>query len=174
MRDERGFTLLETLVAVAIAASLVLVLMMMPAAEHPYAAVAAAREFDAALAYARSIAATSGDGATLVFAPAPGASAQGFVLTVYSGRPDGNTPAASGLAPSLASASVIEASLGAPPFALFVDSSGALSGQGGYPSFNAGQPTFRTIAGEPACPSGGYRLTFSDPVHAEARVLPCG
>jgi hypothetical protein len=133
----------------------------------------AAAEFDAAIAYGRTIAATSGNGATLVFnrrLDANGSVTPGFVLTLYAGRP--TTAGAlqlARIAPVLSSGEVAEAKLGAVPFTLFLDSAGHVSGMSG--AFVPGT----VLATDPGCPSGASSLvlTFSDPHATDTRTLPC-
>ncbi|MDQ2663948.1 MAG: hypothetical protein M3Y18_07955 [Candidatus Eremiobacteraeota bacterium] len=116
------------------------------------------------------MAATSGDGATLVFRPAP-AGGQAFQLQLYAGRPDGSaTPAASG-PPADFDASVTETTLGAPPFSIFVTSAGYPSGAASYPPASG---ALEPIATEPACPAGGYRLRLQAGASSAERILPCG
>jgi hypothetical protein len=136
---------------------------------RPMAMRSSVTQFDAALAYARALAATSGNGATLLLTPrAP----VGFLIAVYSGRPtaaDALSPA--GIAPLSADGDVAEATLGKPPFAIYLNSAGhasmARTAAGATPS-----PT-----SEPACPpSGQWMLTFSDArtsTAPETRLLHC-
>ena len=127
-------------------------------------------QFDAALAYAKAIAATSGNGATMLVAPRLPA---GFAITLFSGRPtarDALQPA--GIAPFSADAAVAEATLGPPPFALYVNSAGRVSMA---PSATFGTPP--PLAAEPRCPSAGeWVLAFTDgrgPKGTDVRRLTC-
>jgi prepilin-type N-terminal cleavage/methylation domain-containing protein len=86
---ERGFTLLETVVAVAIIALLAGVVVW-SLAQRPAAAWQAANDFDAAFAAARAIAQTQSNGATLAFLPRTDGK-DGFTLRVYAGRPNGQS-----------------------------------------------------------------------------------
>ncbi len=147
---------------------------------RPNALVAATNDFDAALASAQAVAATSGNGATLVFAPrvAPNGSAlPGFMLRVYSGRPNGEATVAPARAIFVVgSAAVREKTLGGPPFTVFLDSAGNASGKAAYPQLDGrGDAEFASLAQEPPCPPGGFLLTFSVPQsHAsQTRVLSC-
>ncbi len=143
---------------------------------HPGALVQASNDFDAALADARALAVTSGNGATLVFAPRPNG-VPGFTLRVYTGRPtSAKSVFTSTSMPLVSDATVSEATLGTPPFAIFLGASGHASGKGGYPNVAAGgHATFPPIASEPPCPHGGFTLTFVGPQHARAtRTIPCG
>jgi prepilin-type N-terminal cleavage/methylation domain-containing protein len=171
---ERGFTLLEIVVAVAVAAML-LAAGLWAMAEHPASLAAATGGLDGALAAARSIAASSGNGATLVFAPRSASS--GFSLRVYRGRPNAaGAVAATTFGQVISDVAIRERTLGAVPFALFLDSAGNASGSAQYPSFDpGGSPIFSTISREPPCPAGGFVLTLTSPQSSATvtRMLPC-
>lgn len=133
----------------------------------------AAAQFDAALAYARALAATSGNGATLVFdrrTAADGTALPGFKLTVYSGRPtSAGALRSSSLPPVESGSDVSEARLGGVPFSIFLNGAGHASGMRGAASAAA------AIATDPGCPSreSAIALTFSDARAADARTLAC-
>jgi prepilin-type N-terminal cleavage/methylation domain-containing protein len=150
---QRGFTLLEMLVVVAIVITVATIFCFRSGA-RPIAMRSALTEFDAALAYGKALAATSGNGATLAFAPTD----SGFRIDVYSGRP--TAPGAlhpAGIAPFVLDGGVGEATMGAPPFALFLNSAGHAS----MAAFSGPAPA--PMSSEPACPSGGrWVLTFTD------------
>jgi type II secretory pathway pseudopilin PulG len=172
---EAGFTLLELVVAVGITVILLAAGGYWMLSMRPAALRGALDDFDANLATAKAIAASSGNGATLVFAPQPNG-ALGFTLRVYSGRPN----AASAVSPTNAMiasspASVSEAHFGKPPFAIFLNSAGYPTGSANYPTLDAQEnPTFGVIAQQPPCPSGGIELTFTSPQGVAAtRTLPC-
>jgi prepilin-type N-terminal cleavage/methylation domain-containing protein len=176
---ERGFTLLEMTIAVGILAIL-LATGAWALASHPNALAAATDDLDASLAAARAIAASSGNGATLVFAVRAddaGRGEPGFALRVYRGRPNApNAVVATSAMPLVADATVRERTLGTPPFAIFIDSAGNVSGKAQYPSFDgAGDASFTVIAQEPACPAGGFTLTLTNPQGnaTTTRTLPC-
>lgn len=177
MNSERGFSLIEVVVAVGITALLLAAGGIWMFSMRPGAIAQAAADFDAALLEAREIAATSGNGATLVFAPrrAGGNGTQGFELRVYRGRPT----AAGAVQPTAAmpvtgAAGVRESRLGAPPFAIFLGASGDVSGEGGYPSFDAnGSASFAPIASEPPCPSDGFTIVFFTNAASQSRALAC-
>lgn len=174
---QRGFTLIETLVVVGIVAILLAAGGLFLLGMRPGALVQATDDFDAVMASARSVAATSGNGATLVFAPRASPAAPGFELRVYLGRPTRTGGVASTNAmPVVSDAAVSEATFGSPPFAIFIGSSGHVSGKASYPTIdNAGKATFPKIAAEPACPNGGFVLTFVGPQGArQTRTIPCG
>jgi prepilin-type N-terminal cleavage/methylation domain-containing protein len=175
---QRGFTLVEVVAAVAILALLSAAVVAMSLAQRPGSLRVATSGVDASLAAARALAATSGNGATLAFAPRTdgrGNALPGFTLTVYRGRPnaaDAVTP--STVSPLVSDADVRERALGAPPFAIFLSSAGDPSGQGGYPQFDArGKATFATLAGQPPCPAGGFAFTFSGAHATQTRTLAC-
>ena len=172
---EAGFTLLEMVVAVGIAVILLAAGGYWMLSMRPAALRGALDDFDSNLAAAKALAASSGNGATLVFAPQTGG-APGFTLRVYSGRPTAsgavtttNTMAA------ISATSVSEAHFGKPPFAIFLNSAGYPTGSANYPSLDAQEnPTFNVIAQQPPCPSGGIVLTFMNPQGVSAtRTLPC-
>jgi prepilin-type N-terminal cleavage/methylation domain-containing protein len=172
---ERGFTLVETVVTLGIIAMLLAASGAWLLAMHPGALVHATDDYDAVLASARGLAATSGNGATLVFAPRAGG-VPGFTMRAYAGRPvSANAVVASNAMPVESDATISEATLGQPPFAIFIGASGHASGQAAYPAIDAtGNATFPVIANEPACPAAGFVLTFTGPQGATAtRTLPC-
>jgi prepilin-type N-terminal cleavage/methylation domain-containing protein len=174
-QTERGFTLVETVVTMAIVAVLLAAGGAWLLAMHPGALMHATSDYDAALASARGIAMTSGNGATLVFAPRSGGAA-GFTLHAYSGRPASTgAVTTTTVMPVDSDATITEATLGKPPFAIFIGASGHASGKASYPAIDAlGNATFAVVAGEPACPAGGFVFTFTGPQGAVAkRTLPC-
>src|SRR5581483_11760155 len=175
---EHGFTLIELLVAVSILAILSVGIITLALAKRPGALTAATQEFDASFAAARAIAATSGNGATIVVAPRTvqgGQQLQGFTLTVYRGRPTAaNAVTATTVMPIVSDATIREATLGAPPFTIFLSSAGHASGVASYPSFSAqGDPVFSLITQQPSCPNGSLRLTFSSTNATQTRTLSC-
>ena len=176
MREtERGFTLVETVVTIGIVAVLLAAGGAWLLAMHPGALTHATGDYDAALASARGIATTSGNGATLVFAPRSDG-VPGFALRVYSGRPaTAGAVQVTTAMPVESDATVSEATLGKPPYAIFIGASGHASGKASYPSIDArGNATFAVVATEPACPAAGFIFTFTGPQGAIAkRTLPC-
>jgi prepilin-type N-terminal cleavage/methylation domain-containing protein len=175
VRGERGFTLIETIVVAAILAMLATVAVI-SLGQRPGALSSALTGFDASLAAARAIAASSGNGATLVFAARTNGSTTlpGFALTVYRGRPTAaNAVTVTTVMAVTSDVSVREGTLGSPTFAIFLSSAGHASGQAGYPAFTNGVATFAPIATQPACPPGGFVLSFSDAHATQTRTLSC-
>jgi prepilin-type N-terminal cleavage/methylation domain-containing protein len=169
---QRGFSLVEVLVVSAIALTLVGFGAALTRASHPFAMRSASVQFDAAIAYARSLAATSGNGATIVFLPrtdAAGIALPGFTARVYVGRPDAVGPIrAAEIPPLQADGSITEASLGVPPFSVFIDSAGHASGMTGTVT------TATYLAGDPGCPgSGTMAFRLSGTRASATRTLPC-
>lgn len=166
-------------VAVGILALLLLAGAGFALGSRPLAIRTAVQQFDAQLHAARALAASTGNGATVVVQPlfsADGTRRQGFKALVYAGRPTGSAMAASGIAPIASEADIEEASIGAPAFGIFISSSGHVSMQNGFPSsaeFDRVPTT--AIAAEPACPAAnGYTLIFRANGSTETIQLPCG
>ena len=179
MREsERGFSLVEVVIAVAIAAVLLAAGGIWLGGMHPGALRNAADDFDAELGVARATAASSGNGATIAILPRIDAQGthDGFTLRVYTGRPN----AANAVRPAnamavISSATVSEKTFGNPPFAIFLSSAGHPTGLASYPAVDAqGNPAFDVIAAQPPCPAGGIVLTFANAQGArETRTLQC-
>ena len=173
--SEAGFTLLEMVVAIGIAVILLAAGGSWMLSMRPGALRGALDDFDSNVAAAKALAASSGNGATLVFAPQTGG-APGFTLRVYAGRPNAsNAVTATNTMAAISSTSVKEAHFGNPPFAIFLSSAGYPTGTANYPSLDAQEnPTFNVIAQQPPCPSGGIVLTFTSAQGVIAtRTLPC-
>lgn len=107
-------TVLEVAIAVSIAMLMGIALVSLAQGSRVYAKQSDVQQFDAAFAYTQSLAATSGDGATLAFSVRR--------LTIYSGR-----SSASAIAPISLTGDVSEAVLGVPPFSIFIDGAGHAS-----------------------------------------------
>jgi len=171
---QRGFTLIETVVTVGITVILLVAGGVWLLGMRPGALRNAADDFDAQLAAARAIAASSGNGATIVFAPRTGT--VGFIMRVYSGRPNASGAVKSTNVMEVTSgASVSEATFGAPPFAIFLSSAGYPTGSARYPHVASdGTIAFPVVATQPPCPAGGIVLTFANAQGATAkRTLRC-
>ncbi|MDE2482719.1 MAG: prepilin-type N-terminal cleavage/methylation domain-containing protein, partial [bacterium] len=174
MEGEHGFTLIELVVAVAIAVLLLAAGGAWMLGMHPGALRAAVNDVDADLDAARAIASSSGNGATLAFLPRAGR--PGFEVRVYSGRPTrAGTVTPSTVMFVESDASVREATFGAPPFAIFLSSAGTPSGMGAYPQVAGGVVSFPAVAAQPPCPaSGAIVLTFANAQGArDTRTLRC-
>jgi prepilin-type N-terminal cleavage/methylation domain-containing protein len=170
---QRGMTLVELVVVVAITVVVATALVSLTQGGRAFGKQSAVQQFDAAVAYAQSLAATSGNGATMVFAQntsADGTVLPGFRLTIYSGRPTSATAvSASSLAPITTIGDASEAVLGSPPFSIFLNSAGHASAAKGTVAPGS------VITTEPGCPTGeqNVTLTFSDPQGDVARSIPC-
>ena len=145
MNAQRGTTLIEVLLVTAIVVVVSAIAWGFTSGDRAFATQSAATIFDARLAHARAIAATSGGAATLVFTPAsPG---PGAVVSL--------APESDGVPPETLRADVSEASLGPPPFSLAIDAAG------------------HATASQPCPPAGGYTLNFAAGAASESRFLPC-
>lgn len=168
--SQRGFTLVELAISVAIASALLLSGGAFWMGQRGGALRSSVRLFDGVLHHAQSVAAGSGDGATIVVAPRPG----GATLYVYAGRPDAPGGIVQQGPPVDIEAAVAETALGEPPFSIFLDSAGHAAGLAGYPDFSSGTAAFAPIASEPACPaSGGYTIVFTSGAASDSRSLVC-
>jgi type II secretory pathway pseudopilin PulG len=172
--NERGSSLIELLVVSAIVTALALAAIVGVAGTRPFALRSATSEFDALFARARALAATSGNGATIVFLPQPGGHG-GTTIALLAGRP--NAPEVVRVAASYAIAADARGeSLGDPPFTMFVSSGGYVTGMGGYPALPFNPDGLAKIAKEPPCPGGALRVTsviFSVASSSIVRQFPC-
>ena len=139
---ERGFTLPDLLLATALLASLALALGASSLSSRPGAVAATAAALPALVARARSLAETSGDGATLAFAP----NATGFRATLYPHRPLAGSAFSpydferiEGFAASYGSSAA-----GAGAFAIFISPAGTAS-------WSTWTPSSGTLGAEPPC-----------------------
>jgi hypothetical protein len=164
--EQRGVTLFEVVIVAAIFVLVMAAALVLSAGSGTLETRAATSQFDGALAYAQSLAATSGNGATLVFSSDEG----GFTLTTYAGRPNAaGAMRQAPIAPFAANAHVSEAKLGPAPFTVFLNGEGHASGIKGAVSPGT------VIANDPGCPSGesSIVLTFEDPHYSHTRTIPC-
>ncbi|HMD01496.1 MAG TPA: hypothetical protein VKG44_00900, partial [Candidatus Baltobacteraceae bacterium] len=138
---QAGFTLLEALLAVALLAGVVVVLGSGSLAQRPGALGATSSALPALVARARALAESSGDGATLAFAPQP----DGFGVTLYAYRPIAGSPfGASSIAQRETYPAYVTSSAGSGAFAIFISSAGTAS-------YAAWSPASGALASEPAC-----------------------
>jgi len=157
---QRGYTLLEIVVTVGIVAMLVVAGGAFAQSMHPYAMPAAVQRLGSLLAMARSVAASSGNGATLTLTR----SGTQTLITLYAGRPDGGTFGPVVTTDTL-DAEVTSAAVAGDTFALFVDSGGT----GTAAVWTAAQGTLAT---EPACP-GALDLTVAINGGHQTHALSC-
>jgi type II secretory pathway pseudopilin PulG len=171
--SQRGTTLVELLVASAIAVLAAVAFFSLSQGARAFSMRSATAQFDAALSYAQALASTSGNGATMVFARRlgpDGAPMPGFVLALYAGRPTGaNALQPAPMPPLQSPGDLAEARLGDVPFTIFLDGAGHASGMTG----TVGSGT--VISTDPGCPPGetGIVLRFSDSRAVDTRSVPC-
>ncbi|MDB5028880.1 MAG: hypothetical protein JWO66_2569 [Candidatus Eremiobacteraeota bacterium] len=161
---DRGFTLIEIAITLAIVATTVAAGIGISLASRSFAVATALSEFDHLLDSTRTIAREM-QGATLAFAP--DAYGDGTEVRLLVAGPDGTL--APTTVPTLHTRAAIEEaeSLGKAPFALVVHTGGAL---GGRPGFRAGgsMPT------EVGCPArGAFRFVIHAAGASGERLLPC-
>ncbi len=169
-------TLAETLLAIGIllgglAATYTL-------SSRPGVAAVATLELPVLVDAARELAATSGDGATILFTQVTASSVAGvatsFDVTIYRGRPHpggsfnaaspARTSRLSGMLSSSLGAASNTAGTGSSPFAAFISSAGTVS-------YSQWTPSQGTIAQEPLCTSPLYLAVGGMPQPA---VRPAG
>jgi prepilin-type N-terminal cleavage/methylation domain-containing protein len=161
---DRGFTLIEIAITLAIVATTVAAGIGISLASRSFAVATALSEFDHLLDSTRTIAREM-QGATLAFAP--DAYGDGTEVRLLVAGPDGTL--APTTVPTLHTRAAIEEaeSLGKAPFALVVHTGGALSGR---PGFRAGgsMPT------EVGCPArGAFRFVIHAAGASGERYVPC-
>ncbi|MDP9018936.1 MAG: prepilin-type N-terminal cleavage/methylation domain-containing protein [Candidatus Eremiobacteraeota bacterium] len=170
---QRGFTMVEMAVTVAILAVLLLGGASFALGMRPMAMRSAAAQFEAQFHAARSLAAASG-GATIVVQLKADPGKPGFTSIVYARRPmPGATLTVSGIPPVTSDSDIRERALGAPAFAIFISSAGHVSIEPQYPAI-FDTPNLPALGREPACPAAGfYTLEFSSGGATENMPLPC-
>lgn len=161
---ERGMTLLETLIVTGIIVVLLGSLAAFSLGRRAYTLRAAVATVQALIDETRAVAATSGSGATLAFAPATGG---GFTATIYPFRPlPGADLTAAPVRATNGAAGITAAGLATTSFAIFISSSATasaapwVSGQG-------------ALATEPPC-TGAITLRFDDGTLSEPHDIACG
>ena len=184
MRGERGFTVVDMLVATAILAGFVIVTAFnfsRPPKLHP-----AALALQAALVEGRSLAMTFGqisdvagapgfaglDGATVTITPDP-ANAQGSVIEVWRSRPRMNgdplTPDP-GFPPQRVPVRYISSTAGAVPFSILISSAGYASIQRQFPGT---LPPPNSLAEDPGCHEAGEFISVVDGGQSETHRIEC-
>ena len=162
---ERGFTLIEVVVAVGIIATTLAAGVGLSLASRSFGVTAAATEFDHLVDSARTIS-HQVQGATIAFVP--DAYGDGTEVRVYAGTTNG-TPVATTFPPLYTHAVIEEVeSLGKPPFAFVLHVNGALGGRAGY---RIGANTGTTEVGCPA--KGAFHFVIHVNGGSADRFIPC-
>lgn len=161
---DRGFTLIELVIAVAVIAMTAAAGIGISLASRSFAVSSAATEFDQFLDSARTMARDL-QGATLAFAP--DAYGDGTEVRLLTSGPSGTLVPTT--LPILHARVIIEEteSLGQPPYAFVVHANGAL---GGRPGFQVGDNT-STEVGCPA--SGAFHFHMHTADASADRYVPC-
>jgi prepilin-type N-terminal cleavage/methylation domain-containing protein len=161
---DRGFTLIEIVIAVAIIATVAAAGVAVSLGARSFAVSTASAEFDHLLDSARTIARET-QGATLVFAA--DAYGDGTEIRVLTAGPNDSLVATT-MPVVHTRAAIEEAALGKTPFAFVVHASGALGGRPGYKLGDS------TASGEVGCPAAGAFHFVIRAAGARAdRVIPC-
>ncbi len=146
-RRPRGQTLLETVVAVGIAVAALAGLLAYNLERAPGAAAASTAALPALIEQARTLAAGSGNGATVTFEqePASGPARAAFQVRIYPTRPTpGSKFDPKNPAKTERFQGAFQPSTGPGPISIFISSAGTAS----YAPWLPGQPTLQT---EPPC-----------------------
>jgi prepilin-type N-terminal cleavage/methylation domain-containing protein len=162
---ERGFTLIEIVMAVAIVVATVAAGVGLSLSSRSLAVATAAAEFDHLLDSTRTIARET-NGATIVFAP--DAYGDGTEARVLTAGPNGTLlPTTMPIVHTRASVTEV-AALGSAPFAFVLHATGRL---GGRPGFRLGDTT--TTAETPCPASGSFHFTIAAAGASVDRFVPC-
>jgi prepilin-type N-terminal cleavage/methylation domain-containing protein len=163
---ERGFTLIEVVIGVAIIAMTVAAGITLSLASQPAAVSMTAARFDALLDAARTEARAYDTGVTIAFTAS---GSGGFHAQLYRGRPAVGSLVALNIPAIEATVAVNESEvLHAPAFALTIRGDGSVGGIVGY------APPGTSASPETACPaSGAYHFVFSASGRSTGRYLPC-
>jgi hypothetical protein len=148
--------LTETVVCIAIIVMLVAALGSYALGKKSYAIRAAVQRFSAFVDDARTVAQTSGTGATIAIASDGHG---GFTASLYPYRP---LPGANLNAQPVR---MLDANVELTPLAIFISSSGTASATSWTPNSGA-------LESEPACETA-ISLTFGDGIANEAHTIPC-
>jgi prepilin-type N-terminal cleavage/methylation domain-containing protein len=162
---DRGFTLIEVLIAVGLVALVAAGAVGATMSSRSMAVTTAAAGFDSLLDAARTTAREFPDGATIAFTT--DAYGDGFIARLYQNRP-GTDPLIASTIPAVeARVGITETqTLGKPPFAIALHVEGAIAGVPGNVLTGA--------ATETPCPaSGTYHLTFAYAGFHADRDVPC-
>ncbi len=162
---ERGFTLIEMIVAVAIVATTVAAGIGLSLSSRSLAVATAATEFDRLLDATRTIARET-SGATIVFAP--DGFGDGTQVRVLTSGPNGTLVATTMPVVQTRAAIAETSALGPAPFAFVLHATGLLAGR---PGFRLGDAT---TTPETACPpSGAFHFTITAAGGSADRYVPC-
>jgi len=168
--EQRGFSLVEITVAVAIIAVVAASSVAFALASRPTALWAATTQFDSMVSAARSIGAAYGDGATIFVSSSPGPS--NFRADLYAHRPSATasaTPMPSQVQPIIAQVAISESQvLGAPPFAVIIHGNGDI---GVRKNYSRGDPV--SDAELPCPPSNQLVFVFTVNGQTATRTITC-
>ena len=156
---QRGQAFIDVLIALGIAIAVLAAVSAYVAADSPGSSSAARTDLPAAVEQARTLAESSGDGATLTLAQEPpgGAGRTRFDLVLYRYRPDPGSPFdATRPEHAWRLPGAFRTSAGAGPLALFISSSGTASYANWVPSDGP-------LAQEPACTAPLGLVVAGDP-----------
>jgi len=165
VRSERGFSLVEVVLAAGVVSLIALSGVWLTLSSRSLAVSAAAAGFDALLDGARTTARAFDEGVTLAFVP--DAYGDGFRAQLYQNRPGTAALVASTMPALEARVAVLETEkLGAPSFAVTIHGNGDVAGIVGAVLGQAGPET-------PCPPSGAYHLVFTYAAAHADRYVAC-